>query len=153
MSRLHAFLMAFLFLVSFTFILPGVTSSALPLSSSVASTPDNYRGHSQVDSYNFASRDGWTTFNATSPQHVESRTEKAGVSAGLLNGLEAFGDAVSALITWCVFSILIVSPYPSYQQVHWPRSRESKLLVEFSVDPDREQACQSFPCHSVLISV
>lgn len=111
MSRLHAFLAAILFLVSYTFILPGVSSSALRFPSSVASAPDNYRRSVSLgESYNSDPRDGWSSFNTThlqpASQDVEPRSKKAGVSTteGFLKaGLKAVGITLgNIIITWCV---------------------------------------------------
>lgn len=111
MSRLHAFLVAILSLVSFTFILPGVSSSALRFPSSVVSAPDNYRRSVSLgESHNSDPRDGWSTFNAThlqrASQDVELRSKTAGVSTteGFLKaGLKAVGNTLEkVIITWCV---------------------------------------------------
>ncbi|KAJ3788820.1 hypothetical protein GGU11DRAFT_814755 [Lentinula aff. detonsa] len=115
MSRPVAALMISLFLVSFTFSLPGVTSSVLHRSSSSSSSSRNYRrAHSLGSSYDFDPRDGWTTFNATNlPQNssstLESRSNKAKTNSGKAKvgvsdvtdvALKALSKFIGVNITW-----------------------------------------------------
>lgn len=159
MSRLHPFLAAILFLVSYTFILPGVSSSALRFPSSA---PDNYRRSVSLgESHNSDPRDGWSTFNAThlqrASQDVEPRSKTAGVSTteGFLKaGLKAVGNTLEkVIITWCV-CFLSSSPRITYIHDRYTgNDLKNPSCWSNSVWTPTVSGHTSIPCCSVLISV
>ncbi|KAJ3776586.1 hypothetical protein FB446DRAFT_721044 [Lentinula raphanica] len=116
MSRPVALLIVSIFLVSFTFSLPGASSSIIRRTSNLPakSSRDYRKAHSLGDYHNFDPRDGWTTFNATTfpgsnsstlePRANKTQTngekKKAKVSDVTDLALKSLSKFIGVTITW-----------------------------------------------------
>ncbi|KAJ3752892.1 hypothetical protein EV360DRAFT_88310 [Lentinula raphanica] len=116
MSRPVALLIVSIFLVSFTFSLPGASSSIIRRTSNLParSSRDYRKAHSLGDHYNFDPRDGWTTFNATTfpgsnsstlepranKTQTNSEKKKAKVSDITDLALKSLSKFIGVTITW-----------------------------------------------------